>query len=101
MGRQRGHRRTPAPAALLALARIDVDGLLTLLVDALADPQKDVRIAAAQALGYHGSESAGLILRLKAQPGRPRAGSRFRVPLRPACLRSEGELAAGRGISSS
>ncbi len=67
-----GSEDTAAPlrtAALLALARIDVDGLLTLLVDALADPQKDVRIAAAQALGYHGSESAGLILRLKARLG--------------------------------
>ncbi len=67
-----GSEDTAAPlraAALLALARIDVDGLLTLLVDALVDPQKDVRIAAAQALGYHGSESAGLILRLKARLG--------------------------------
>ncbi len=67
-----GSEDTAAPlraAALLALARIDVDGLLTLLVDALVDPQKDVRIAAAQALGYHGSEAAGLILRLKARLG--------------------------------
>ena len=67
-----GSEDTAAPlraAALLALARIDVDGLLTILVDALVDPQKDVRIAAAQALGYHGSESAGLILRLKARLG--------------------------------
>jgi HEAT repeats len=67
-----GSEDTAAPlraAALLALARIDVDGLLTILVDALVDPQKDVRIAAAQALGYHGSEPAGLILRLKARLG--------------------------------
>ncbi len=67
-----GSEDTAAPlraAALLALARIDVDGLLTLLVDALTDPQKDVRIAAAQGLGCHGSEAAGLILRLKARLG--------------------------------
>ncbi len=67
-----GSEDTAAPlraAALLALARIDVDGLQTLLVDALVDPQKDVRIAAAQALGYHGSGSAALILRLKARLG--------------------------------
>ncbi len=63
---------TAAPlraAALLALTRINVHGLHTLLVDALLDPQKDVRGAAAQALGCYGSESAGLILRLKAKLG--------------------------------
>jgi HEAT repeat protein len=67
-----GGEDTAAPlraAALLALARIDVDGLLTLLVDALIDPEKEVRIAAAQALGYHATESAGLLLRLKARLG--------------------------------
>jgi HEAT repeat protein len=67
-----GSEDTAAPlraAALIALARIDVDDLLTLLVDALTDPQKDVRIAAAQALGYHASEAAGLILRLKSRLG--------------------------------
>jgi HEAT repeat protein len=56
-------------AALIALTRIDVDGVLTLLVDALLDPAKEVRIAAAQALGCHGSEAAGLVLRLKARQG--------------------------------
>jgi HEAT repeat protein len=40
-----------------------------LLVDAMADPSKDVRIAAAVALGAVGSESAGLILRLKVRLG--------------------------------
>ena len=67
-----GTEDTAAPlraAALLALARIDVDDLLPLLVDALVDPQKDVRIAAAQALGYHGTEAAGLLLRLKVRLG--------------------------------
>ena len=39
-------------AALIALARIDADGMLTFFVDSLADPAKDVRMAAAQALGY-------------------------------------------------
>jgi HEAT repeat protein len=58
-------------AGLLALARIDPDGLLEILVDALADPKKDVRLAAAQALGYHGSEAANLLLRLKVRLGDP------------------------------
>ena len=65
---------TAAPlraAALLALARIDEADLLTLLVDSLTDPEKEVRIAAAQALGYQGSESATLLLRLKARVGDP------------------------------
>jgi HEAT repeat protein len=65
-------------SALLALARINAPGLLTLLVDALNDPtgriskgdsERQVRIAAAQALGYEGSEAAGLLLRLKARAG--------------------------------
>ena len=67
-------------SALLALARIDAPGLLTLLVDRLndperriskepADPERVVRIAAAQAIGYEGSEAAGLLLRLKARVG--------------------------------
>jgi HEAT repeat protein len=56
-------------AALLALARIDTYGLLPLLVDSLADPAKDVRLAAAQALGYQGSKTAGLLLRLKVRLG--------------------------------
>ena len=67
-----GTEDTAAPlraAALLALTRINVHGLLTLLVDALLDPKKEVRIAAAQALGCYGSEAAGLILRLKARSG--------------------------------
>jgi HEAT repeat protein len=67
-----GSQDTAAPlraAALLGLARIDPDGLLPLLVDALADPEKEVRIAAAQALGYHGSQTAGLLLRLKVRLG--------------------------------
>jgi len=58
-------------AGLLALARIEPDGLLAILVDALADPKKDVRMAAAQALGYHGSEAANLLLRLKVRLGDP------------------------------
>src|SRR5579883_1000141 len=67
-----GEEDTAAPlraAGLLALARLDDPGLLPLLVDALTDPQKEVRIAAAQALGYHGTESAGLLLRLKTRIG--------------------------------
>ena len=67
-----GSEDTAAPlraAAILALARIDGEGLLPLLVDSLIDPQKDVRIAAAQALGYNGSETAALLLRLKVRLG--------------------------------
>jgi len=67
-----GNEDTAAPlraAAILALARIDYHELLPLLVDSLADPQKEVRCAAAQALGYHGTPSATLLLRLKARMG--------------------------------
>ena len=56
-------------AALIALARIEGSSSLPLLVDAMADPAKDVRIAAALALGYVGTEAAGLLLRLKARIG--------------------------------
>ena len=44
-------------------------GLPAVLVDAMADPAKDVRIAAAAALGAVGSEGAGLVLRLKVRLG--------------------------------
>jgi HEAT repeat protein len=67
-----GTEDTAAPLrslAILTLARLDYHGLLPLLVDSLADSHKDVRIAAAQALGYHGSEAASLLLRLKALIG--------------------------------
>ena len=40
-----------------------------MLVDSLTDSQKEVRTAAAQALGHHGSETASLLLRLKARLG--------------------------------
>ena len=76
-----GEEDTAVPlraAALLALARLDAAGLLTMLVDALNDPihrlskddsERQVRIAAAQAIGYEGSEAAGLLLRLKVRVG--------------------------------
>jgi hypothetical protein len=67
-----GSEDTAAPlraAAILALARLDYHGLLPLLVDSLTDSQKEVRTAAAQALGHHGSETASLLLRLKARLG--------------------------------
>jgi HEAT repeat protein len=67
-----GQEDTAAPlraAAILGLARIDYRDLLTLLVDALTDPQKEVRIAAAQALGAHASDAAVLLLRFKARTG--------------------------------
>jgi HEAT repeat protein len=56
-------------AALMALARVEGSSSLPLLVDAMADPAKDVRIAAAVALGAVGTEAAGLVLRLKARLG--------------------------------
>jgi HEAT repeat protein len=67
-----GEEDTAGPlraAALIALARLEGSGVLTLLIDALVDPLKDVRIAAAQALGYLGTGPAGLLLRLKARIG--------------------------------
>ena len=56
-------------AALIALARVEGSSSLPLLVDAMADPATDVRIAAAVALGAVGTEGAGLVLRLKARLG--------------------------------
>jgi HEAT repeat protein len=56
-------------AAVVALARAAGSSSLPLLVDALADPAKDVRIAAALALGAVGTEAAGLVLRLKVRVG--------------------------------
>jgi HEAT repeat protein len=56
-------------AALVALARTEGSRSLPVLVDAMADPAKDVRIAAAVALGAVATESAGLVLRLKARVG--------------------------------
>ncbi|WZO97418.1 HEAT repeat domain-containing protein [Isosphaeraceae bacterium EP7] len=56
-------------AALVALARVEGASSLPLLVDAMIDPARDVRSAAAMALGAIGTESAGLILRLKVRIG--------------------------------
>ena len=67
-----GQEDTAAPlraAAILAMSRFGHRDMMTILVDALTDPEKDVRIASAQALGQHGSEAARLVLRLKARVG--------------------------------
>ena len=56
-------------AAFIALARIEGSSALPRLVDAMVDPSKDVRMAAAQAMGYVGTEAAGLLLRLKNRIG--------------------------------
>ena len=67
-----GKEDTAAPlrgAAIFALARIGGSDYHSLLVDSLADSEKEVRVAAAQALAYVGSEAAGLLLRLKARLG--------------------------------
>jgi HEAT repeat protein len=67
-----GREDTAAPlraASLIGLARIGYRGLLSLLVDSLVDSCKEVRIAAVQVLGEQASESANLLLRLKARTG--------------------------------
>jgi HEAT repeat protein len=67
-----GSEDTAAPlraAALIALARIEGSHSLTRLVDTIVDPARDVRMAAAQAMGYVGTEAAGLLLRLKTRLG--------------------------------
>jgi hypothetical protein len=56
-------------AAVIALARIEGSRSLPVLVEAMTDPARDVRIAAAVAMGAVGSEAAGLLLRLKARIG--------------------------------
>ena len=69
-----GEVDTAAPlrsAGIFALARIGYHGMLPLLVDALADLEKEVRLAAAQALAEHATETACLLLRLKARLGDP------------------------------
>jgi HEAT repeat protein len=56
-------------AAIIALARIEGSASLPLLVDAMTDGARDVRIAAAMAMGAVGGEAAGLLLRLKTRYG--------------------------------
>ncbi len=56
-------------AAIAALARVGDSDVLPLLVDSLADPEKEVRIAAAQALACFEARAAGLLLRLKVRMG--------------------------------
>jgi len=58
-------------AAIIALARAEGSSALPLFVDLLADPAKEVRAAAAITLGAVGTETAGLVLRLKARVGDP------------------------------
>ena len=74
LGRERRYRlHRCAVRALFALARIGGSDYHCLLVDSLTDSEKDVRMAAAQALGYVGTEAAGLVLRLKARLGDAKA----------------------------
>jgi len=63
---------TAAPlrsAGIFALARIGGPEYYCLLVNSLVDREKEVRSAAAQALAYIGSETASMLLRLKALMG--------------------------------
>ena len=67
-----GEEDSAAPlraAAVFALARIGASEDLPLLVDAMTDPEKDVRIASAQALACFGNQAVGLLLRFKARIG--------------------------------
>jgi HEAT repeat protein len=67
-----GEQDTAAPlrgACAFTLVRIGHHGVLNLLVDLLADPEKDARVSAAQALAYNATQAAGLLLRLKARVG--------------------------------
>jgi HEAT repeat protein len=56
-------------ACSLGLVRMGYSKVLPVLVDLLADPERVVRLAAAQALGASGGQAALLLLRLKARLG--------------------------------
>ena len=56
-------------AGLVGLTRVNPPGLSYLLVEALTDPEREVRITAALSLGAVGSEAAVLTLRLKCRLG--------------------------------
>jgi HEAT repeat protein len=58
-------------SAAFGLVRINAPGVVLLLVDLLADPEKVARSAAAQALGASGSLAAVPLLRFKALAGDP------------------------------
>jgi HEAT repeat protein len=58
-------------ACAFGLVRIRSRGVLPVLVDMLADPDKAARVGAVQALAYSGTEAAGLLLRLKVRLGDP------------------------------
>jgi HEAT repeat protein len=69
-----GEEDSAAPlrgSAAFGLVRIGHPGVVLLLVDLLADPEKVARSAAAQALGASGSLAAVPLLRLKALVGDP------------------------------
>jgi hypothetical protein len=81
-------------ACLLALPGCQIDGLTmtTFLADALADPDKNVRVEAALALAHTGIASSAAILRLKALLGddEPEVVGQ--------CLASILELTAAEGV---
>ncbi|WP_165252481.1 HEAT repeat domain-containing protein [Paludisphaera soli] len=56
-------------AGLIGLTRIDPPALAARLADALLDPERDVRSAAASCLGAIGTDAAGLVLRFKCRIG--------------------------------
>jgi HEAT repeat protein len=67
-----GEKDTAAPLRVtcaFSLVRSHAHGVLPYLVDLLNDPEKPARIGAAQALAYSETESAALLLRLKARIG--------------------------------
>jgi HEAT repeat protein len=67
-----GSQDTAVPvrvACAFGLVRIRYRNVLALLVDLLADSEKGARVGAVQALTYSGTETASLLLRLKARLG--------------------------------
>jgi HEAT repeat protein len=67
-----GEQDTAAPlrvSCAFSLVRNHAHGVLPYLVDLLNDREKVARVGAAQALAYFGTDSAALLLRLKARVG--------------------------------
>ncbi|WP_337177552.1 HEAT repeat domain-containing protein [Paludisphaera sp.] len=56
-------------AGLIGLTRVNPPGLAEMLVDAMLDPEQEVRCTAASCLGAVGSDAAALALRLKCRVG--------------------------------
>src|SRR5207245_8857967 len=87
---------TAAPlrvACAFALVRLHARDVLPLLVDLLCDPGKAARAGAAQGLAYSETETAGLLLRLKARSGDPEPD------VLSECFNGVLKLTAGEGVN--